>query len=51
MPSIPNVFWSWFLRGGFEKGDAQNPIQNTLSKTTSSIFSAYNRPTGVCLQQ
>ena len=28
------------------KGDAENPIHNTLSKTTSAIFSACKRPTG-----
>ena len=32
------------------KGDAENPIHNTLSKPTSAIFSVYKRPTGVCLQ-
>ena len=31
------------------KGEAENPIHNTLSKTTSAIFSSYNSPTGVFL--
>ena len=31
------------------KGDVENPIHNTLSKPTSAICSAYERPTGVCL--
>ena len=34
----------------FFKRDAENPIHNTLNKTTSAIFSAYKKPTGVCLQ-
>ena len=32
------------------KRDAGNPILNTLSKTTSAIFSACKKPTGTYLQ-
>ena len=31
------------------KGDVENPINNTLSKASSAIFSVYKRATGVCL--
>ena len=31
------------------KGEAENHIHNTLSKTTPAIFSAYKKPAGVFL--
>ena len=38
-----NLHLSW-------KGEAENPIHNTLSITTSAVFSAYKRLIGVSLQ-
>ena len=36
--------------GKVAKRDVEKPIHRTLNKTTSAIFSANKRPTGVCLQ-
>ena len=46
---LPSAHVEGSLKGRPE-GDAENPIHNTLSKTSLAIYSAYKRPTWVCLQ-